>query len=140
MKVIKASSRPTKLAPADNFTGTVMQDEVVVGVAPSRLRATSVSFTPGARTAWHTHPVGQTLYVLYGSGRVQMVGAKPIVLSPGDTVHITARCRSIGTARRPTVCSSTWRFPKTPPMAAAPNGWRRSQTQTTTRLPSSPPD
>src|ERR1700722_11988178 len=88
MKVIKASSRPTKLAPAENFTGTVMQDEVVVGVAPSRLRATSVSFTPGARTAWHTHPVGQTLYVLYGSGRVQMVGAKPIVLSPGDTVHI----------------------------------------------------
>jgi len=88
MKVIRASSRPTKIAPPENFTGTVMQDEVVVGVAPSRLRATSVSFTPGARTAWHSHPVGQTLYVLYGSGRVQMQGAKPIVLSPGDTVQI----------------------------------------------------
>ena len=88
MRVIKASSRPTKLAPAENFTGTVMQDEVVTGASPSRLRATSVSFTPGARTAWHTHPVGQTLYVLYGSGRVQMEGGKPIVLSPGDTVLI----------------------------------------------------
>lgn len=88
MRVIKASSRPTKLAPAENFTGTVMQDEVVTGASPSRLRATSVSFTPGARTAWHTHPVGQTLYVLYGSGRVQMQGGKPIVLSPGDTVLI----------------------------------------------------
>jgi len=51
MRVIKASSRPTKLAPAENFTGTVMQDEVVTGASPSRLRATSVSFTPGARTA-----------------------------------------------------------------------------------------
>jgi len=88
MRVIKASSRPTKLAPAENFTGTVMQDEVVTGASPSRLRATSVSFTPGARTAWHTHPVGQTLYVLYGSGRVRMEGGKPIVLSPGDTVLI----------------------------------------------------
>lgn len=56
MRVIKASSRPTKLAPAENFTGTVMQDEVVTGASPSRLRATSVSFTPGARTAWHTEP------------------------------------------------------------------------------------
>src|SRR5271154_1993938 len=88
MKDGKDSSRPTKIAPPENFTGTVMQDEVVVGVLPSRLRATSVSFTPGARTAWHTHPVGQTLYVLYGSGRVQKAGEKPIVLSPGDTVQI----------------------------------------------------
>ncbi len=88
MKVIKASARPTKIAPADNFTGTVLQDAVVVGEAPSRLRATSVTFTPGARTAWHTHAVGQTLYVLYGTGRVQKEGEKPIVLTPGDTVVI----------------------------------------------------
>jgi len=88
MKVIKASSRATKMAPAANFTGTVMMDEVVTGAPPSRLRGLSVSFTPGARTAWHTHPVGQTLYVTYGSGRVQMEGHPPIVLSPGDTVLI----------------------------------------------------
>ncbi len=52
------------------------------------MRATSVSFTPGARTAWHSHPVGQTLYVLYGTGRVQKEGERPIVLTPGDTVQI----------------------------------------------------
>ena len=88
MKVVKAASRPTKQAPAEYFTGTVYMDEVLVGTEPSRMRATSVSFTPGARTAWHTHPVGQTLYVLYGSGRVQKEGEAPIVLSPGDTVMI----------------------------------------------------
>lgn len=93
MKVVKASARPTKVAPAAYFTGTVMQDEVVVGEAPSRMRATSVSFTPGARTAWHTHPVGQTLYVLYGVGRVQKQGEKPIVISPGDTVFIPPNVR-----------------------------------------------
>ena len=64
MKVIRAATRPTKVQPAANFTGTVYADEVVVGTAPSRMRATVVSFTPGARTAWHTHPVGQTLYCL----------------------------------------------------------------------------
>jgi quercetin dioxygenase-like cupin family protein len=88
MKVIKASARPTKVAPAANFTGTVLQDEVVVGTPPSRMRATSVTFTPGARTAWHKHPVGQTLYVLYGSGRVCKQGETPIVINPGDTVVI----------------------------------------------------
>jgi quercetin dioxygenase-like cupin family protein len=88
VKVIKASSRTTKVAPEAWFTGTVLQDEVVTGSPPSRLRALSVSFTPGARTAWHTHPVGQTLYVLYGTGRVQMEGGRPIVLNPGDTVLI----------------------------------------------------
>lgn len=93
MQVVKASARATKLAPAANFTGTVMQDEVVTGVPPSRLRATSVSFSPGARTAWHTHPVGQTLYVLYGTGRVQKEGERPIVLSPGDTVMIPPNVR-----------------------------------------------
>ncbi len=88
MRVVKASKRPTKTAPAEYFTGVAMMDEVLVGEPPSRMRATSVSFTPGARTAWHTHPVGQTLYVLYGSGRVQKEGERPIVLSPGDTVMI----------------------------------------------------
>jgi quercetin dioxygenase-like cupin family protein len=93
MKVIKASSRATRQAPAANFTGTVFMDEVVTGTPPSRLRGLSVSFTPGARTAWHTHPVGQTLYVTYGSGRVQMEGKPPIILSPGDTVLIPPNVR-----------------------------------------------
>lgn len=88
MKVVKASERPTKMAPAEYFTGFVLQDEVVVGTRPSRMRATSVTFNPGARTAWHKHPVGQTLYVLYGSGRICKKGDKPIVINPGDTVVI----------------------------------------------------
>ncbi len=84
----RASSRATKRAPAAHFTGTVLTDEVVAGAAPSRLRATRVSFTPGARTAWHTHPVGQVLYALSGIGRYQEVGQPPVVLQPGDTVII----------------------------------------------------
>ena len=61
MAVIRAHERPTKQASEENFTGQVWQDEVIVGKAPSRMRATNVSFSPGARTAWHSHPVGQTL-------------------------------------------------------------------------------
>src|SRR5215469_10137695 len=88
MVVVRASARPTKQAPAANFTGTVFQDEVVVGAALSRMRASVVSFTPGARTAWHTHPVGQTLYCLSGVGRICFKGEAPQALNPGDTVMI----------------------------------------------------
>jgi quercetin dioxygenase-like cupin family protein len=88
MQVVKASARSTKRGPEAWFTGAVLQDEVVAGVPPSRLRATAVTFNPGARTAWHKHPVGQTLYVLYGSGRVCKQGEKPVVINPGDTVMI----------------------------------------------------
>lgn len=88
MKVVRANARATKTQPESNFTGTVFADEVLVGVAPSRMRATVVSFTPGARTAWHTHPVGQTLYCLSGVGRVQREGEQVQELHPGDTVLI----------------------------------------------------
>jgi quercetin dioxygenase-like cupin family protein len=88
MPVVRASARPTKQAPASNFTGTVYQDEIVVGTTPSRMRASVVSFTPGARTAWHAHPVGQTLYCLSGVGRICFKGEKPQRLNPGDTVMI----------------------------------------------------
>jgi quercetin dioxygenase-like cupin family protein len=88
MKVIRAAARPTRQQPATYFTGTVYADEVVVGTPPSRMRATVVSFTPGARTAWHTHPVGQTLYCLSGAGRVQRDGEAVQELHPGDTVVI----------------------------------------------------
>jgi quercetin dioxygenase-like cupin family protein len=88
MRVIRAGARPTKQAPAENFTGTVLSDEVVVGAAPSRMRASVVSFTPGGRTAWHSHPVGQTLYCLSGAGRVQREGEQVQELRPGDVVVI----------------------------------------------------
>jgi len=85
MAVIRASARATKLATEENFTGQVWQDPIIVGQAPSRMRATSVSFSPGARTAWHAHPVGQTLYVLSGVGRLQIEGEPVRELCPGDT-------------------------------------------------------
>ena len=88
MEIFRAQSRPTKQAPAERFTGQVFQDEVVVGRSPSRMRATSVSFSPGARTAWHQHPVGQVLYVLSGVGRVQLEGEPVQELRPGDTALI----------------------------------------------------
>ena len=88
MPVIRAADRTTKQGAASTFIGTVFQDEVVVGASPSRMRASVVSFTPGARTAWHTHPVGQTLYCLSGVGRICFAGEKPQVLHPGDVVNI----------------------------------------------------
>jgi quercetin dioxygenase-like cupin family protein len=88
MKVLRSAARGTKQAPASNFTGVVYMDEVVVGEKPSRMRATRVSFTPGARTNWHTHPVGQVLYVLSGTGRYQEEGDAVVELLPGDTVII----------------------------------------------------
>jgi quercetin dioxygenase-like cupin family protein len=93
MEIKRANARPTKQAPAERFTGQVWMDEVIVGSAPSRMRATQVSFTPGARTAWHVHPVGQTLYCISGIGRVQLEGKPVQQLHPGDTALIPPATR-----------------------------------------------
>ena len=66
MEIIRASSRPTKKASSEYFTGIVWQDPIIEASEPARVRALRVAFEPGARTAWHTHPLGQTLYVLSG--------------------------------------------------------------------------
>jgi quercetin dioxygenase-like cupin family protein len=88
MKVVRSNERTSRKGPADYFTGTVWVDEILVGSAPLRLRAFRVSFEPGARTAWHTHPVGQTLHVLTGTGMVQLEGEGVQQIHPGDTVMI----------------------------------------------------
>ncbi|MCO6414604.1 cupin domain-containing protein [Siccirubricoccus sp. KC 17139] len=88
MKILRAESRATKSAPASNFTGTVFSDEVLKVTPPSRMRASAITFTPGARTNWHTHPLGQTLYCLSGIGRIQKEGEQVQALYPGDTVVI----------------------------------------------------
>lgn len=93
MKVIRSADRKSKISPAANFTGTVFSDEVVVGTAPSRMRASIVTFTPGARTAWHSHPVGQTLFCLSGAGRVQKEGEQVQEIRAGDTVIIPPNTR-----------------------------------------------
>jgi quercetin dioxygenase-like cupin family protein len=88
MKILRSKDRSTRKGPAAWFTGSVSIDEIAVGVEPSRLRAFRVSFEPGARTAWHTHPVGQTLHVLTGSGLAQLEGQPIQEIHPGDTVLI----------------------------------------------------
>ena len=88
MKIIPSGSVPTKRAPASYFTGTVFQDPIMETPAPAQLYATRVTFTPGARTAWHTHPVGQTLYVIAGCGRAQTLGGPVQEIRAGDVVWI----------------------------------------------------
>ena len=76
----------TMAGPTDWFTGTVYVDAVAAPADSSRLSASSVHFTPGARTAWHTHPNGQTIFVLEGMGLAQGRGAPIEVIRPGDRV------------------------------------------------------
>ncbi len=88
MEIYQAGSRPSLKARADWFTGTVWQDEIIETPDPARLRAVQVHFEPGARTAWHTHPLGQTLLVTFGVGRIGLRDQPPRVIRPGDTVWI----------------------------------------------------
>jgi quercetin dioxygenase-like cupin family protein len=90
MDISRCGSIPTRRASADYFTGTVWQDPIIEAPAPARLRSNRVSFEPGARTAWHTHPLGQTLHVVAGLGRVQAWGGPVREIRPGDTVWIPA--------------------------------------------------
>ena len=76
----------TARGPSEWFTGAVFIDTVSAPADGSRLSASSVHFTPGARTAWHTHPNGQTIYVLEGIGRAQRRGGPVEVIRPGDRV------------------------------------------------------
>ena len=92
-RIVRAGEGETKLAPADKFVGQVLQDQVYVPEGPSRMRATRVTFTPGGRTNWHTHAVGQVLYVLSGVGRYQLEGEAVQEIRPGDTVIIPPHAR-----------------------------------------------
>ncbi|CAN7569230.1 (R)-mandelonitrile lyase [Mesorhizobium sp. LjNodule214] len=86
MKIIACGSVPTILAPDKYFTGRVLQTPIIEKEAPARLRATLVSFEPGARTFWHTHPLGQTLYVTSGAGRAQTWGGPIQDIKAGDVI------------------------------------------------------
>jgi quercetin dioxygenase-like cupin family protein len=84
---ITRSSLETMQGPADWFTGSVYVDAVAAPAPPSRVAAALVHFTPGARTAWHTHPLGQTLFVAEGVGRCQRRGGPVEEIRPGDRVY-----------------------------------------------------
>jgi len=88
MDIHKASKRSTTFTGPEYFTGTVMVDPIITAPEPARVRALRVSFLPGARTNWHTHPLGQTLYVVSGVGRIQKQGEEIHEILPGDTVWI----------------------------------------------------
>ncbi|HVM64578.1 MAG TPA: cupin domain-containing protein [Acidimicrobiales bacterium] len=78
--------KPTAKGPARWFTGEVFIDTVAQGHGPSPTTVGLVHFTPGARTAWHAHTIGQTLYVVEGEGRVQSRGEPVVTIRPGDVV------------------------------------------------------
>ncbi|MGB3337917.1 MAG: cupin domain-containing protein [Devosia sp.] len=86
MDVIRAGSRPTGKGPTDWFTGTVRIDPLFNPHASGRAQGASVTFDPGARTAWHTHPLGQILIVTSGTGRAQRWGGKIEEIRSGDIV------------------------------------------------------
>ena len=88
MQIIKSGSRPTRKASSEYFTGNVWQDPIIEADEPARVRALRVSFEPGARTAWHIHPLGQTLHVISGVGLMGLRNEAPQLIKSGDTVWI----------------------------------------------------
>jgi quercetin dioxygenase-like cupin family protein len=86
MDIKRSGSRPSGKEPAEYFTGTVRIDPLFDAPARARVRGASVAFEPGARTAWHTHPLGQTLIVTFGLGWVQRWGGPVQEIRPGDVV------------------------------------------------------
>jgi quercetin dioxygenase-like cupin family protein len=88
MEIKRSGSQPSGKGPADWFTGTVRIDPLVDAPDPARVASSSVTFEPGARTAWHTHPLGQTLIVIAGNGLAQRLGGPIEQIRPGDVVWI----------------------------------------------------
>ena len=86
MEIKRNGLQPSSKGPADWFTGTVRIDPLFDAKAPARTASASVTFEPGARTAWHTHPLGQTLIVTAGCGRAQREGGPIEEIRPGDVV------------------------------------------------------
>jgi quercetin dioxygenase-like cupin family protein len=86
MEITRAGTKPSGKGPSDWFTGTVRIDPLFTAPAPARAAGATVTFEPGARTAWHTHPLGQTLIVTAGFGLVQRDGGPIEQIHPGDVV------------------------------------------------------
>ena len=86
MQITRTGTRPSMKGPSDWFTGAVRIDPLYPAAAPARAAGNTVTFEPGARTAWHTHPLGQVLIVTAGLGRVQRLGGPIEEIHPGDVV------------------------------------------------------
>jgi quercetin dioxygenase-like cupin family protein len=90
MEIKRCGSQPSGEGPADYFTGAVRIDPLFEAPEPARVRGAIVTFEPGARTAWHTHPLGQTLIVIWGVGLAQHWGGPIEEIRPGDVVWFPA--------------------------------------------------
>ncbi len=90
MEIRKCGSQPSVAVSSAYFTGQVRQDPLNEAAAPGRVKIVSVTFEPGARTAWHTHPLGQTLVVTAGAGWTQTWGGAVQQIAAGDVVWIPA--------------------------------------------------
>ena len=86
MNIQRSGSQPSVKGPVEYFTGNVRIDPLNTAPAPSRVSCASVTFEPGARTAWHTHPLGQTLIVTYGCGWTQCEGEAIVEIRAGDMI------------------------------------------------------
>src|SRR5688572_12566890 len=86
MEIRRAGSQSSNEGPAEYFTDAVRIDSLFEAPEPARVRGASVTFEPGARTAWHTHPLGQTLIVISGCGRAQREGGPIEEIRPGDVI------------------------------------------------------
>ncbi|BBU58202.1 hypothetical protein KU6B_44670 [Mameliella alba] len=136
MQIHRAGSRPSVTPNPDYFTGTVRFDPVIAAPDPARVHALIVTFEPGARTAWHTHPLGQTLHILSGLCLAQKEGDPVQELRPGDTVWFAPGEKHWHGAAPMSPCPiSPSRRPRT---AAPPTGWKRSRTPITAAP--APPD
>tara|TARA_X000001036_G_scaffold150705_1_gene143167 strand:- start:364 stop:765 length:402 start_codon:yes stop_codon:yes gene_type:complete len=88
LNIFKAGSRPQKKPSSDWFHGNVLQTLIIEAPEPARIRALKVLFEPKARTAWHSHPLGQTLFVLTGVGLIGLRNEVPQIINAGDTIWI----------------------------------------------------
>ena len=91
--ITRSGSQVPRHGPAENFTGNVSVQPLFPANAPSRASGSSVTFEPGARSAWHTHPLGQTLIVTAGTGWVQQEGSEKQEIKPGDVIWTPARVK-----------------------------------------------
>lgn len=90
MRITRSGTQPSAKGPDDWFTGTVRIDPLFSATPPGRAASAAVTFEPGARTAWHTHPLGQTLIVTFGLGRAQREGGPIEEIRPGDVIWFEA--------------------------------------------------
>ena len=127
--VTRSEAQSSRQGPAENFTGSVRVDQQFQASAPGRVSGARVTFEPGARTAWHSHPLGQTLIVTSGVGRVQRWGDPVDEIRPGDVVWIPPGQKHWHGASPTTACrtSRSW----SGSTGRASTGWRRSPTSST---------